>query len=128
MVKKNQDNLWLEIPSHAWVALARRGMEKISLDQCFLKGCENQDIKMLEPLKKEEYDDEKKHVKKIHIKCKKCGGIFQLELITLKKVARPTQKGKQEKDKLDNDSEDLSMGIVNALDETGKNIGNIGFF
>ena len=69
--KEDKEDLWLEIPSHAWVALARRGMENISLDQCFLKGCDNQDIKLLEPLKKEEYDDDDKHVKHIFIKCHK---------------------------------------------------------
>ena len=37
-------NLREEIPSYAFIALARRGMEKISLDQCFLENCDNNDI------------------------------------------------------------------------------------
>ena len=107
------------IPSYAFIALARRGMEKISLDQCFLKDCDNQDPKLLEPFKKEQYDEEKKEIKKIHIKCKKCDGIFILKLVTLKYVAKST-KNKEE--------EPLSMGIIYALDKTGKNLGHIGYF
>lgn len=107
------------IPSYAFISLARRGMEKISLDQCFLKDCDNQDPKLLEPFKKEEYEDDKKQIKEIHIKCKKCNGIFILKLETLKYVAKST-KNKEE--------EPLSMGIVYALDETGKNLGHIGYF
>ena len=33
----DKEDLTGEIPSYAFIALARRGMEKISLDQCFLK-------------------------------------------------------------------------------------------
>lgn len=107
------------IPSYAFIALARRGMEKISLDQCFLKDCDNQDPELLEPFKKEEYEDDKKLIKEIHIKCKKCNGIFILKLETLKYVAKST-KNKEE--------EPLSMGIIYALDEAGKNLGHIGYF
>lgn len=123
-MEENKEDLWLEIPIKAWVSLARRGMEGIRLDQCFLKDCDNQDINLLEPFKKEEYENEQKQVKRIHIKCKKCNRIFQLELITLKKVAKPT-KGKKGK----NDDEGaISMGLVNALDEKGNNLGQIGYF
>ena len=114
-----QEDLKLEIPTHAYISLARRGMEKISLDQCFLKGCDNQDSNLLEPFKKEEFEDEKKIVKKIHILCKKCNRTFILKLETLKQVAYSTQK---------NDDEPLSMGIVYALDENEKNLGHIGYF
>ncbi len=117
-----EEDLWMEIPSHAWISLARRGMEKISLDQCFLKGCDNTDKALLEPFKKEEHDDENKHVKIIHIKCKKCGGIFQLKFETIKKVAKPS---KQEAEK---EEEILSMGLVFALDEKGNNLGHVGYF
>ena len=119
-----KEDLWYEIPSIAWIALARRGMEKISLDQCFLIGCDNDDPKLLEPFKKEESEDEKKHIKKIHVKCKKCGGVFQFKLETLKKVAKPTKKGSPE----NKDEDVLSMGMVYALDENGKNLGHIGYF
>jgi len=117
MVEK--EDLRNEIPSHAFIALARRGMEKISLDQCFLKNCDNQDPKLLESFKKEEYEEELKSIKKIYIKCKKCNGIFILKLETLKKVAKSTT---------DKDEEALSMGLVYALDENGKNLGHIGYF
>jgi hypothetical protein len=116
-------NLWLEIPTHAWISLARRGMEKIKLDQCFLPDCENQDIKLLEPFDMEENDDAVRNIKTISIKCHKCNGIFKLKLETLKKVARPT---KRDKDKEDEGV--LSMGLVYALDKEGKNIGHIGYF
>ncbi|MEJ2296438.1 MAG: hypothetical protein P8Y23_16935 [Candidatus Lokiarchaeota archaeon] len=107
-----------EIPSYAYISLARRGMEKISLDQCFLPNCDNEDIKLLEPLKIEESEDEEKIVKKIHIKCNKCGRTFILKLETLKNVAASTK----------NNNETLSMGLVYALDEKGKNLGHIGYF
>ena len=115
----SEEDLWLEIPSYAYISLARRGMEKISLDQCFLKDCDNEDSKLLEPFKKEEYEEENKQIKKIHIKCKKCDGIFILKLVTLKKVAKSTKDEKEEP---------LSMGIVYALDENESPLGHIGYF
>ncbi|MFX0058882.1 MAG: hypothetical protein ACFE85_00565 [Candidatus Hodarchaeota archaeon] len=114
----DNEDLRDEIPSHAFISLARRGMEKISLDQCFLKNCDNQDPKLLEPFKKEEIEDDQKVIKKIYLKCKKCGGTFILKLETLKKVAKSTK---------DNE-ESLSMGLVYALDEKGNNLGHIGYF
>lgn len=115
----DQEELRYEIPSYAYISLARRGMEKISLDQCFLKNCGNEDPKLLEPLKKEEFEDEKKLVKKIYIKCKKCNKTFILKLEILKKVAKSTSNNKEEP---------LSMGIVYALDEDENNLGHIGYF
>ena len=107
------------IPSYAFIALARRGMEKISLDQCFLKDCGNENPDLLEPFRKEEHEEELKSIKKIHIKCKKCNRIFILKLETLKNVAKSTK---------DQDQEPLAMGLVYALDENGKNLGHIGYF
>ena len=109
----------LSYPSYAFIALARRGMEKISLDQCFLKNCDNQDLNLLEPFKKEVSEDEKKITQKIYIKCKKCNRTFILKLETLKNIAKST-KSKGE--------EPLSLGLVYALDEKGKNLGHIGYF
>ena len=120
----DNEDLWYEIPSTAWISLARRGMESINLSQCFLKNCDNEDIKLLEPFKKEEHDDGKKHIKKIHIKCKKCGGIFQLKFETIKRVAKPTKKNKDAAE----DDQALSMGLVYALDEQNNNLGHIGYF
>ncbi|TFG22667.1 MAG: hypothetical protein EU529_09735 [Promethearchaeota archaeon] len=120
----DNENLWYEIPSTAWISLARRGMESISLAQCFLKNCDNEDIDLLEPFKKEESDDNKKHIKKIHIKCKKCGGIFQLKFETIKRVAKPKNMNKDEVE----DDQVLSIGLVYALDEENNNLGHIGYF
>ncbi|NHJ21047.1 MAG: hypothetical protein EAX91_08900 [Candidatus Lokiarchaeota archaeon] len=114
-----EQDLRSEIPTHAYISLARRGMEKISLDQCFLKNCDNTDVNLLVPFKKEEYEDEKEQTRKIYIKCKKCGGTFILKLQTIKKVAKSTK---------DKDEEPLSMGLVFALDEKGNNLGHIGYF
>ncbi|MHA1688420.1 MAG: hypothetical protein ACTSUN_03655 [Promethearchaeota archaeon] len=122
----DQEDLWMEIPSYVWISLARRGMEKISLDQCFLKGCDNTDKALLEPFKKEEHEDDQKHVKKIYIKCKKCGGVFQLKFETIKRVAKPSKKGKEREE--ENEDEILSMGLVFALDEKGNNLGHVGYF
>ena len=115
----DKEELWGEIPSYAFIALARRGMEKISLDQCFLNDCDNQDSNLLEPFKKEVEEDNKKITKKIYVKCKKCNRIFILKLEILKHIAKST-KSKEEKS--------LSMGLVYALDENGKNLGHIGYF
>ncbi len=129
-MEENKD-LWLEIPSYAWISLARRGMEKISLDQCFLIGCDNEDQKLLEPLKIEKQEDDKKQTKYIHIRCKKCNGVFQLKLETIKKVARPLKniksKGVDDEKEIDDEAA-LSMGLVYALDEKGKNLGHVGYF
>jgi len=114
-----KNSLWREVPGYVFVALARRGMEKIPLDQCFLPGCDNNDINELEPIDIEEHDDDEKHIKIIKIKCHKCQGIFQFKLETLKKVAKKIG---------DNQEKPLSMGIAYALDENGNNLGHIGYF
>ena len=115
----NAEELRNEIPSDAYIALARRGMERISLDQCFLKNCDNQDANLLEPFKKEEYKDDMKNTKEIYIRCKKCNGTFILKLETLKKVAKSTKESEEES---------LSMGLVYALDEKKNDLGHIGYF
>lgn len=115
----NAEELRNEIPSDAYIALARRGMERISLDQCFLKNCDNQDANLLEPFKKEEYQDDMKNTKEIYIRCKKCNGTFILKLETLKKVAKSTKESEEEP---------LSMGLVYALDEKKNDLGHIGYF
>jgi hypothetical protein len=114
------EDLRQEIPSYAYISLARRGMERISLDACFLSGCDNEDIKLLEPFKIEESEDDEKITKKIYIKCKKCNRVYILKLETLKKVAKPT--------KSTNEADSLSLGIVYILDENGKNLGHLGYF
>jgi hypothetical protein len=122
MLMNDENDLRSEIPPYAYISLARRGMEKISLDQCFLKNCDNSDVKLLEPFKMEENEDDEKIVKKIFIKCKKCGGVYILKLETIKKIAKSTRKEISEKEG------DLSIGLAYALDENGNNIGHIGYF
>lgn len=121
--------LWREIPAYVLVALARRGMEKISLDQCFLPDCDNQDQKKLEPLDKEEFDEDDKHIKIISMKCHKCDGIFKFRLEELKKVAKPTKSRLNKKESEEPEEEkSLKMGLAFALDENDKNLGHIGYF
>ncbi|TXT63668.1 MAG: hypothetical protein BAJALOKI3v1_330022 [Promethearchaeota archaeon] len=127
-MSEENKKLWMEIPAYVFVALARRGMEKISLDQCFLPGCDNQDKNKLKPLKKEEYDEEDRHVKFIHMKCDECGGKFQFKFETIKKVAKPTKKKIKKPSEDKEEEEALSMGLAYALDEEGNNLGHIGYF
>ncbi len=122
--EEKKEDLWAEIPAWGWISLTRRGMEKISLAQCFLKDCDNSDPDLLEPFKKEESEDDMKHVKIIHIKCHKCNRIFQLKFETLKKVARPTIHDPNKTE----EEEALQLGFVFALDENGNNLGHICFF
>jgi hypothetical protein len=125
----DKKNLWREIPAYVFVALARRGMEKISMDQCFLPDCDNQDQDQLEPLDMEEFDEENKHIKIISMKCHKCDGIFKFKLEELKKVAKPTKSRLGKKDSEDVEKEKiLKMGLAYALDEDDNNIGHIGYF
>jgi hypothetical protein len=121
-IMTENDDLWHEIPGIAYVSLARRGMERLSLDQCFLQNCDNKDINLLEPFKKEEFEDEKKLTKLIYIKCHKCTGTFILKLETLKAVAKLNDPTGQSTDQT------LSMGLIYALDEKGNNMGHIGYF
>ena len=110
------------IPSAAWVSLARRGMEQISLEQCFLPNCDNEDPQLIERVDQEEMEDDKRHIKVVTHKCKKCDGVFKLKFDTIKKVAKPTNK-----DEI-NEEDILSMGLVYALDKDDKNLGHIGYF
>ena len=112
----NQNKLWFEIPSYVFVVLARRGMEKISLDQCFLSGCDNSNKELLEPIRKEEYKEKNHHIKLIHMKCHKCKRKFQLKIDTIKYLVEQKEK------------DSISVGLVYALDENGKNLGHIGYF
>ncbi|TFF97150.1 MAG: hypothetical protein EU547_05130 [Promethearchaeota archaeon] len=124
-----QKKLWREIPAYVFVALARRGMEKLSLDQCFLPGCDNKDRKLLSPLEKDEFDEDDKHVKIITMKCQKCNGIFKFRLEELNRVAKPTKsKATRKSSDTDEDEKVLKMGLAYALDEKDKNLGHIGYF
>ena len=51
---KFQDDLWEEIPDYAYIALGRRGREKIMLHECFVHGCGVKDETLLHILQKTE--------------------------------------------------------------------------
>ncbi|MHA1149923.1 MAG: hypothetical protein ACTSR8_16930 [Promethearchaeota archaeon] len=112
----------LSIPTAAWISLARRGMEQISLEQCFLPNCDNEDPKEIERLDRQDIEDNENKTTIISYKCKDCNRIFKLKYVTIKKVAKPTKPLKSA------DEEALSMGMVYALDEDDKNLGHIGYF
>ncbi|MFO8020684.1 MAG: hypothetical protein R6U96_18820 [Promethearchaeia archaeon] len=121
---KDIDDLKRDYPSYVFVALARRGREKIKLDQCFLEGCDNADRDKLEVLKIEEKEEENKTVKKVHMKCHKCDGTFIFKLDTIKRVAKPTTSDKNNS----KEEQALSLGVAYVLDKDGKNLGHIGYF
>ena len=78
---------------------------------------------MLEiPVSKEEFEDDKKHIKIVTHTCKKCEGTFKLKFETIKRVAKPTKKEEIKEEEI------LSMGLVYALDKDDKNLGHIGYF
>ncbi|MCP4764163.1 MAG: hypothetical protein GY870_20490 [archaeon] len=122
-----EDDKWdkYEIPGTFYMALARRGQEAISSEQCFLDGCDNDNIDYLEPFEKESIISEKKpngtyyKCDKIRVKCKKCNGIFQF---ALKTTYAPSKD--------ENNKEIIReyMAIAYILDEKGKNLGEIGYF
>ncbi len=113
-----QNELWDDIPSYVFIELARRGMEKISLDQCFLPNCDNENKRLLEPLKKEEHDEKQYHTKIIYMKCLKCKGTYQLKFKMIKNM----------KKKKNDEKNNFSIGIVFAQDENGNNLGHIGYY
>jgi hypothetical protein len=120
-----EKDLWDEIPSMGLIALGRRGMEKIDLSQCFIPGCENQDINMLKPIKKEETENDEKLVQTYSIHCEKCNKTFKLSFETFKKVAR--KKGKSNYDDKEDSEDILSMGLIYVFDDRGKKL-HLGFF
>ncbi|MBY9006425.1 MAG: hypothetical protein KGD63_06675 [Candidatus Lokiarchaeota archaeon] len=114
----NQKNLWLEIPSHVFVTLARRGMDRISLDQCFLVDCDNNNKSLLETIKIKEYNEKYHHIKIIYMKCNKCNRNFQLKIDRLNYATK-------QNDKKENN---ISIGLVYARDNYGNNLGHVGYF
>jgi hypothetical protein len=115
------DELWDDIPSDFYIAIGRRGQESIDSEQCFLKGCNNKDSTKLHPLEKsysksEPQDDGSYYeYTQVKMKCDECGGIFHLGL----KVIYPPSNI---------DGKGAIMGMANALDENGEDLGFIGYF
>ncbi|MHA1729017.1 MAG: hypothetical protein ACTSWY_09820 [Promethearchaeota archaeon] len=121
-------DLWDEVPSQFYIALGRRGQERIQTDQCFLENCDNNNIEELIPLEKKEYSSKKEtdgsfyNCKIIKIKCNKCGKTFQFAMKTIfmpEKASDGTIGTSEIKP---------FMGMAYILDESGKNTGFIGYF
>lgn len=132
-----------EIPSFVYIALGRRGREKISTDQCFLPSCENErgNLKYID--RKVEIDtDPGSGQIEVHLRyfaeCPECGGKFQMHF----QGSGIMQEGKEFseiKEKLETlspedpipnwwDYIDHQLGMLYILDENGKNIGNVGYW
>jgi len=120
-----EKDLWDEIPYMGYIALGRRGMEKIELTQCFIPGCENKDIEKLKAIKKEENENDTKLIQTYSIHCEECNKTFKLSFETLKKVARKKKISIDENNKEQNDI--LSMGVIYVFDDNGKKM-HLGYF
>ncbi len=122
-MSQTDGDLWDDIPSDFYIALGRRGQERVSTDQCFL--CDNNSIDDLLPLekkvKKSEVSEDGSYniCTPIKIKCIKCDNIFQFAML----VSHIPQKS-------DDGSLKIKpfMGQAYILDEHGKNLGFLGYF
>ncbi len=122
---KYDESLWNEIPNYAFIALGRRGREKIGLDQCFFPECDNEDIDSIHPIKKtvEEEVSEDKNSKKKNIKflmhCDKCDKNYHLVF---------SQEIDLTKTEEENPRANIVIEKVSASDENDEeNYGHIGF-
>ena len=120
-----EKDLWDEIPYMGYIALGRRGMEKIDLTQCFIPGCENKNIEKLKAIKKEEIENDTKLIQTYSIHCEECNKTFKLSFETLKKVARKKKISIDENNKDQNDI--LSMGVIYVFDDKEKKL-HLGYF
>ncbi|MHA1776869.1 MAG: hypothetical protein ACTSWC_08835 [Promethearchaeota archaeon] len=134
MVEKHPyDNLWENIPSHAFIALGRRGREQISLYQCFTPGCLENNLEHLHilapPKKSIESSNEGSSVQKLDykIQCDACNSIFHLVFeqfldVSSKISPKPTVDIENTPDS------QVVFENVYATDESGsQNYGQIGF-
>jgi len=124
---KFQDDLWEEIPDYAYMALGRRGREKIMLHECFIPGCKGKDETMLHPIEKTETLEKSASgpsdptgilLRKYHIYCEQGDHSFQL---VFERHGKLTEGQTLEE-------EDVMLERVYAMDESGqKNYGEIGY-
>ncbi|MHA1299284.1 MAG: hypothetical protein ACTSO9_07615 [Candidatus Helarchaeota archaeon] len=131
MLKKEKQDLWMEIPYSVYVALGRRGQEQINTEQCWLPGCDNKNKEELIPLGKEsskvEIDKDSYYIcNKVKIKCNKCGGIFQFAMKTIY-TKNPKDIENEEVSGIHKDPEPF-MGQLFILDENDNNLGFAGYF
>ncbi|MHA1733614.1 MAG: hypothetical protein ACTSU5_16825 [Promethearchaeota archaeon] len=132
-----------EIPSQVFIALGRRGREKIATDQCFLPGCENEGGNLNYFGRRVEVDgaegDERVTIHLYYdVECGSCGGKFTLLFKCTGKltegVSYSTIKEKMEGTPVDQplpswwDWLVLELNFLDILDEGGKNLGNVGYW
>lgn len=125
MVESKSEDLWEDIPFTVYIALGRRGQEKLRTDQCFISGCKNEKLEDLTPIDKKTYTSEKDkdgsyyNCTQVKVKCKICGGVFQY---AMKTIYAPIK----------DDNNELKvqpyMNMMYILDENGKNTGFLGYF
>ena len=127
-----QDDLWEEIPDYAYIALGRRGREKIMLHECFVHGCGVKDETLLHPVQKTETMEKSTSgssnptailLRKYLIYCDQGNHSFQLVFERHGLITNPNPT----EDKV-LEEEDILFERVYATDETGqKNLGEIGY-
>ena len=127
---KFQDDLWEEIPDYAYIALGRRGREKIMLHECFVHGCGIKDEALLHILQKTETMEKSTSgssnptgilLRKYLIHCDQGNHSFHLVFERHGLVTNPTDDQAFEE-------EDILFERVYATDETDqKNLGEIGY-
>ncbi len=122
---KYDETLWDEIPGYAFMALGRRGREEVSLDECFVPGCENTDQGKLHPIEKKveskKNEEKQTEVRKVKflIHCDDCGKNFHLVF-----TRHYDLEGKEEEDH----ESAMVMEEVSASDaDDNENYGNIGY-
>lgn len=124
------DNLWEEIPDHAFIALGRRGREQISLIQCFTPGCAENNIEKLHilssPEKIIETKPEGNKVQKMdyRIKCDTCNSIFHL---VFERYLEDNEKSTSESADDVEDSQVIFENVYATDDSRKTNYGQIGF-
>jgi hypothetical protein len=122
-----QDDLWDSIPTHAFMALGRRGQESIDLHQCFIPKCDSTDKSILHPLEKKveqlplDLDEMVKEKTSFTIYCEKCQKSFNL-------VFERTSYANPQSESTETSTKDIILERVYAEDsQTGTNFGDIGY-
>lgn len=119
------DELWDDIPPYAFMALGTRGIEEISLRQCFHPACGASNPDTVHVLTSEEVHESLPTKKgeimkeKFHIYCETCRKKFVLILEKHLMNHSVNENAKQDAD--------VFMERVYALDENGTDFGEIGW-
>jgi hypothetical protein len=124
---KSEEELWYEIPGSVWVALGTRGMEQMSLRQCFNPNCPGANEDQLHPKDK---ISESVPVKgqdttitriKYRIHCEACKSEFYLVRDIHKMPQKPENPSNEEND------EDTLMERIYATDLHNNSWGELGW-